>query len=154
MKNNGSKTGNNLESHLDLFQVLDLRGNPLTAVLRYRENVIGSCGYLTTIDGKTVEAQSRLLMTNMRKMRLKKDSLSSSGSSGTLSSAGNSQSSNIVTSTSHILPNNCNDVVSTTGNKFALKKEDRFILIAGYFWKVSRTTNFSPSSNTKYEIDF
>ena len=76
MKNNGSKTGNNLESHLDLFQVLDLRGNPLTAVLRYRENVIGSCGYLTTIDGKTVEAQSRLLMTNMRKMRLKKDSSS------------------------------------------------------------------------------
>ena len=56
-------------------------------------------------------------------MRLKKDSSSSSGSSGTLSSAGNSQSSNIVTSTSHILPNNCNDVVSTTGNKFALKKK-------------------------------
>ena len=103
-----------------LFQVLDLRGNPLTTVLRYRENVIGSCGYLTTIDGKTVEAQSRLLMANMRKMRLKKDNSSSSGSSGTLSTStpGNSQSSNISSSsTSHILPNNGNDVVSTTGRK-------------------------------------
>ena len=104
-----------------LFQVLDLRGNPLTTVLRYRENVIGSCGYLTTIDGKTVEAQSRLLMANMRKMRLKKDNSSSSGSSGTLSTPGNnSQSSNISSSsssTSHILPNNGNDVVSTTGRK-------------------------------------
>ena len=102
------------------FQVLDLRGNPLTTVLRYRKNVIGSCGYLTTIDGKTVEAQSRLLMANMRKMRLKKDNSSSSGSSGTLSTStpGNSQSSNISSSTtSHILPNNGNDVVSTTGRK-------------------------------------
>ena len=132
------------------FQVLDLRGNPLTAVLRYRENVIGSCGYLKEIDGKTVEAQSRLLMTNMRKMRLKKDSSSSSGSSGTLSTAGNSQSSNINTSTSHILPNNCNDAASTTGKNTCLKKIGH---VHPKYWpfleSFSYKTNFSLSSNSK-----
>ena len=49
---------------------------------------IGACGYLTTIDGKTVEPNSRILMVNMRKMRLK-----NSGSTGSASdSAGSSGS--------------------------------------------------------------
>ena len=95
------------------FQVLDLRGNPLTSVLRYRENVIGACGYLTTIDGKTVEAQSRVLMVNMRKMRLKKSgsSMGSSGSSGSERSSAGSVSNTLASSSaehsssSQLLPN-------------------------------------------------
>ena len=81
----------------------------MTSVLRYRENVIGACGYLTTIDGKTVEAQSRVLMVNMRKMRLKKNG-SSLGSSSSGSSAGSvsntlASSSAEHSSSSQLLPN-------------------------------------------------
>lgn len=70
------------------LQKLDLRGNPLTSTLRYRENVIGACVQLSTIDGKTVETRSRTMMRNLRNMRQK--STGSSSSNSTSSSAASS----------------------------------------------------------------
>ena len=59
-----------------IFQVLDLRGNPLTSMLRYREHVIGSCCYLNMVDGKSIEPRSRIMMVNLHKMRLRKNLMS------------------------------------------------------------------------------
>ena len=55
---------------------MDLRGNPLTSMLRYREHVIGSCCYLNMVDGKSIEPRSRIMMVNLHKMRLRKNLMS------------------------------------------------------------------------------
>ena len=69
-------------------QVLDLRGNPLTSVLRYREHVIGSCCYLNLVDGKAIDARSRLMMVNLHKMRVRKESSSQDSSNSAKSGGG------------------------------------------------------------------
>ena len=52
----------------------------MTSMLRYREHVIGSCCYLNMVDGKSIEARSRIMMVNLHKMRLRTDSTHSSSS--------------------------------------------------------------------------
>ena len=69
-------------------KVLDLRGNPLTSVLRYREHVIGSCCYLNLVDGKAIDARSRLMMVNLHKMRVRKESSSQDSSNSAKSGGG------------------------------------------------------------------
>lgn len=75
--------------NMSALKELDLRGNPLTAILRYRENVIGSCQHLTNIDGKVVEPRSRTMMINLRKMRIRNSSINSSIGSSSSTSSGN-----------------------------------------------------------------
>ena len=51
------------------LKILDLKGNPLTKKLRYRETVIGSCPRLEHVDGKNVDDSSRTMMKNLNKAR-------------------------------------------------------------------------------------
>ena len=68
--------------HLRIPQILDLRGNPMTSILRYREHVVGACCYLNTVDGKSIDARSRIMMVNLHKMRQRKECHSSASNSG------------------------------------------------------------------------
>ena len=52
----------------------------MTSTLRYREHVVGACCYLNMVDGKSIDARSRIMMVNLHKMRLRTDSSNSSSS--------------------------------------------------------------------------
>ncbi|CAD8158822.1 unnamed protein product [Paramecium octaurelia] len=87
LKNNKIKEFDDIEdsiSNLQNIKEIDLRGNPITQVYKYRDRIVLLCKTIQTIDSKTVLANERQYLINLGKQKILRRNQSLEGKKQTI----------------------------------------------------------------------